>query len=263
MVAPRADAIMSERYVVNELLAYIQTEMDFIPPARMINVKIKCLDFYSPAEISEARETLYNLLGMDVGIVAPIDKQSNLLDIFDRLRKTPSNKLPIFVSRDWRKLPQGREHPSTPRILAHVEAMLELLVGERPDNAEGGPARRGGTRPCGRTARRRPGATQARQLRTTPELMTPEAFHQAQYHLFDNDNEFNFARGSRPASGMGSFPYWPGHGYGHGHGNGHGNGYGHGLGHGHDPNAGGRINGGQRGGHHGGHRSGYSRYAFQ
>lgn len=204
------DSNMSERYVVNELLAYIQTESENVPPQRMIHVKIKCLHFFEADAIAAARTVLYQSLGMDVGIIDAIDKQSNLLDIFDRFKSTPKDKQPIFVSRDWRKLPQGKDYPATRFILDHVKALIGFLKtpeGENDDDvSESELLRRaaGESRPNRRVARCLPYASGAAATRPLPPpppspFFEPEVvpgrygnepvnvINAAEYRLFDDE----------------------------------------------------------------------------
>ncbi|KAJ8737208.1 hypothetical protein PYW07_000479 [Mythimna separata] len=204
---------MSDRYVVNELLAYIQTEIDNVPTARLIHVKMKCLEFFEADDILEARSKLYECLGMDVGILDGMDKQSNLLDIFDRFDITPKHKQPIFVSRDWRKLPQGKDHPATRTILEHIRGLMDLLTTpDRDDDAsmpQAAPAvqYRGGRANNRRAPRRRGGPSPATPARRSPQpypdwsppenypnrygLSSPTPVYAAEYRLFEDPYNTN------------------------------------------------------------------------
>ncbi|CAH1647612.1 unnamed protein product [Spodoptera littoralis] len=113
-----------DHLVVNEVLTFIQFELENTPE---IFVKMKCLENYDEHELSEARTLLYRMLNVEPGFTSYYNKESNLQDIFDLLRKTPKHEQPVFVARNWRKMPHAYDNILIYTLLGRIEQLQGLL----------------------------------------------------------------------------------------------------------------------------------------
>lgn len=106
------------------MLTYIQVELEHTPE---IYVKIKCLENYDEYEIIKAKKLLYRKLKTDAELINRIDKEENLDDIIEVIKKTPKHKQPIFVGRNWRKMPHAYDNTLIYTLLGRIEQLQTLL----------------------------------------------------------------------------------------------------------------------------------------
>ena len=126
------------RFIVNEILCYLQTKMDTVPMDVLVKI---CSDFYPSDEIQKAKQLLFNLVAVPGtrcrNHIGPKKDVEDVRDMIKLLLSAEISDIPIFLALDIQHLPPlNGDCQDISSILRNIEKMqtsIDLLTNSQKD----------------------------------------------------------------------------------------------------------------------------------